>query len=118
MVDTTLLIYAGLILVILFATIGAYYLLYTSMINAYKELIIAVTKEYEKSTELYAKLYSEYLQLLKEYLNISKEYNVLPQSLPSPPPISVPNLPFSISVSLPSQIPLPVPSSWPTLPTT
>jgi len=116
LVDTDLLVYAGMVLVILAASLISYYLIYTSMINAYKELIVAVTKEYENTAHLYAQLYLQYLEIMKEYLNLTAQYNTIPSSLPSPPPLNLPQLPFSITVSLPNQVAIPVPSAWPPMP--
>ncbi|UXD22421.1 hypothetical protein IPA_04580 [Ignicoccus pacificus DSM 13166] len=88
------------------------------MINAYKDLIVTVAKEYERTSTLYAQLYLQYLALLKEYLNLTAQYSALPPNLPSPPPLDIPKLPFSISVSMPNQIAIPIPNAWPPLPTT
>ena len=118
MVSTDLLIYAGLVITILLVSLISYYLMYTSMLNAYKELIVAVTKEYENTAQLYARLYMQYLQIMRDYLNLTARYNMVPSSLPSPPPLNIPQLPFTISVTLPNQIAVPIPNAWPPLPST
>ncbi len=116
MVDTTLL-YVALILAIVIISIGAYIMVYLSIMNAYRDVLMSVIKEYDKALNLYANLYLLYLKILERYINATIA-NGLSPTMPSPPSISLPNLPVSVSVSLPTQISVPLPSSWPQIPTT
>lgn len=111
-----LIAYAGLVLGVLLATLVAYYFVYSSMVQSYKEIAIQIAQQYNNATLLYAQLYLQYLYLLKEYLNVTSQMGIVPQNLPSPPPISLPNMPISVSVALPNQIAIPSINSWPPYP--
>ena len=116
MVDTTL-VYIVLILTILIVIVGAYVMIYMSIMNAYRDLVLTIMKEYDKALKLYASLYMLYLKILSNYINVTAA-NGLSANLPPPPAISVPKLPISISVSLPTRVSIPIPTSWPSIPQT
>ena len=113
-VDTTTL-YVVLVLGIIIIIVGAYITIYMSIMNAYKDVLLSISKEYDKALNLYANLYMLYLRILERYINVTAS-NGLQASLPPPPSINLPNMPVSITVSLPNQVSIPVPSSWPQLP--
>ncbi|ABU81247.1 hypothetical protein [Ignicoccus hospitalis] len=113
-IDLTLL-YVGIVLAVIVLNVAAYFLIYQSMISAYREATHAIISEYDKVTSLYLQLYIEYLKMLRTYLNATISNGFVPTSLPSPPSVSLPQLPLSITVSTPSQVSVPI-SSWPPFP--
>ena len=114
-VDITTL-YIVFILGIIVIIVGAYVMIYMSIMNAYRDVLLSISKEYDKALNLYANLYLLYLKILERYINATVS-NGLQASLPPPPSITIPNMPVSISVSLPTQVSIPIPSSWPQVPT-
>lgn len=115
-VDPTVL-YAGIVVLVIVLSVGAYLMVYQSMVEAYRDALIALMQEYNKTASLYASLYAEYLKILKIYLNATISNGIIPSSVPPPPNMNMPQLPVSISVSLPTQVSTPI-SSWPPPPPT
>jgi len=108
-------LYAGIIVLIIVISVGAYLLIYQSMINAYREALISLIAQYNATATLYTSLYKEYLAILRMYLNATIASGIIPTNVPPPPNLNVPQIPISISVTLPTQVSPPI-SSWPPAP--
>jgi hypothetical protein len=116
-VDPTVL-YAGIIVMIVVLSVGAYLLIYQSMIEAYRDALTSLIAEYDKTASLYASLYAQYLSILKMYLNATIANGIIPSNVPPPPTMNMPQLPISVSITLPTQVTPPLTSWPPALPTT
>ena len=114
--DPTVL-YAGIVVLVIMLSVGAYLMVYQSMVEAYRDALLSLIWEYNKTASLYASLYAEYLKILKMYLNATISNGLIPSSVPPPPNMNLPQMPVSISISLPTQASTPL-SSWPPLPPT
>ncbi len=115
-VDITTL-YIGIIVLIIVLSVGAYLMVYQSMINAYRDALLALISEYDKATMLYARIYAEYLKIIQQYLNATMSNGIVPASIPPPPNVNLPNIPITVTVGVPTQVSPPI-TSWPPVPTT